>query len=209
MAFKQQPTVTPLSTWGMLAGALGLGWGFLAVWIPHEAAGLAVLGVDFLTYIKLLPRVFMPGVLYMSWPWCLPLLTASVTVSQFTWSRNVGLTGSPVLTWCVRLALTGMALYFCLHILPLDWSPANLLWPSNRVQTVLFCIGTGIAVIGPLSGTIFMQRVHWWLPLMALGSLATVPAAFFVFLPVFSQLYGQPLMPGPWILTYPSSVPYG
>ena len=187
----------PLPALGTLLAAFGLGWGYISVWIPHEAAGLAVLGVDFLTYIKLLPAADMPVVFRMSWLWCLPLLTASVTLSQAVWSQKIRGTGSPVLNWCGRLLLIALALYFSLHVLPLDWSPDNLIWPSNRFQTVIFFLSTGLAATGPLTGSALMQKAHWWLPILALGSLVTALAALVSFLPVFRTLYAQVLVPGP------------
>ncbi len=159
-------------------------------------AGLAVLGVDFLTYIKLLPATAIPGLVRMSWLWCLPLLTASVTLSQIVWCAEVRLTVHPALQWLGKLVVIALALYLCLHTLPLDWSPRNLLWPANMVQTGFFALGIGLAGLSPLTGPVLMHRVRWWLPGLALGNLVTVSTAFFVFLPFFRKLYGQPLVPG-------------
>lgn len=181
----------------LLVGALTWTWGMHAVWIRHDVAGLAVLGLDYLTFIKILPAEDFLGWQRAAFVWSLPLAVASVLTSQLPWATGWLPAGPAGLKWISRLALTLVAGYTALQILPLDWSPGNLFVPTNRVQTLSFLICTGLALWAPLSGPWLTRQAHWWLPAAAVGCLPAVALAHFVYLPYFAHLYRQALTPGP------------
>ena len=195
---RSETVHVPLHTYlGITIGAFCLSWGYLTVWIPHDVAGLAVLGIDFLTFIKFLPPESLPQIVRLSWWWCLPLLTTIVTLNQTIWCLPQMPESLRHLKWPCQFIMTIFCFFLCLHALPLDWQPENLLWPSNLVQTAVFTVGVGLTGVGPLTSKTLIKRLHWWLPVLSLASLVTIPFAFFYFVPFFSSLYGQTLMPGP------------
>lgn len=179
------------------AAALLAAWGYLSVWVPHPTAGLKVLGVDLLTFCKLFTGAQIP------WPWqnpvffVLPLVTASLGLSQLGWFADAPAHWHRTVVWSVRLTLWIASLYAALQILPLDWKPSNLLWTSNLLQTAGFAFCTGCALLAPLTAPTLTALARWWLPPAALAA-ATAHVAFLVaYLPEFARLYRQPLQPGP------------
>ena len=192
MAVQDKPTVLL----ALLVGAVAWTWGMHAVWIQHDVAGLAVLGLDYLTFIKILPAEDFAGWQRAAFIWSVPLAVSSVLTSQLPWAAGWLPEWPAGLKWTSRLALTLISGYTALQILPLDWSPDNLLVPSNRVQTASFLICMGLLLFAPLSGPWLMHRRHWWLPLAAVGCFPSVALGHFVYLPYFAHLYRQELAPG-------------
>ena len=177
--------------------ALLVAWGYFSVWVPHPVAGLKVLGVDLLTYCKLFTGAQIP------WPWqnpaffVLPLVTASLALSQLGWLADAPGHWRRAAVWCVRLAFWTASLYVALHILPLDWKPSNLLWTSNLLQTVGFAVCTGLALLAPLTAPVLTALARWWLPPAGLAAVAAQAAFLTAYLPEFARLYRRPLEPGP------------
>ncbi len=167
------------------------------LWIQHDVAGLAVLGLDYLTFIKILPAEDFTGWHRAAWVWSLPLTAASGLASQLAWAEGWLPRGPTGLKWVSRVLLALVAGYTAMQILPLDWSPGNLLTPTNLVQTLNFLMCTGLIAMAPLTGPWLIQRGHWWLPVAAVGCVPAVALGYFVYLPYFAHLYRQELVPGP------------
>lgn len=182
---------------GYIAGALCLGWGLHAVWIRHEVAGLAVLGNDYLTYVKVLPVQDFAYWHRAPLLWSLPWTAVSVPLSQSAWWRSWLPFPSALGEWGLRLSLTLLSLYAALQILPLDWTPRNLAWPSNRVQTLCAAGCCALALFGPVTGPWVMRHAAWWLPGLCLAALGTVWIGQIAYLPYFADVYRQELAPGP------------
>lgn len=182
---------------GYVAGSLCLGGGYLLLWIPHEVAGLAILGIDFLTYIKLLPADRLPAWSRMPLLWSLPLVTASVTLGQVIWWPSWRLFRTGWREWLFRIPVSVLALYLALQILPLDWAPGNLFWPTNRIQTICATGCAGLVCLGPVTSTLIMNQARLWLPWLSLSALGTLAAGQQIYLPFFEALYRQELSPGP------------
>lgn len=186
----------PLPWWlilGQMGGALLLGSGFLSVWIPHEVAGLAILGVDFLTYVKLLPGMELTSAVKSPLVWSLPLVTSSLVVSQGAWCCALPAGRLRVWALMLRLIAWSAALYFALQILPLDWLPSNLLWRSNLMQTAGTALCVALAFTAPVSGSFLMAHGHFWIPWLSLGTVTTAVWLRNPYLPWFSELYRQTL----------------
>ena len=180
----------------LLLGTLSWAWGMHTIWIQHDVAGLAVLGLDYLTYIKLLPGEDFPNWQRAAIVWCWPLVAASILGSQQAWGK-VWLQQYPaVLRWLSRSVMAFVSGYTALQILPLDWSPSNLFLASNLVQTGSFLICSGFILWAPLTGPWLMQRWQYWLPVAALGCLPAVALSQYIFLPYFASLYRQELTSG-------------
>lgn len=180
----------------LFLGTLSWAWGMHTIWIEHDVAGLAVLGLDYLTYIKLLPREDFPNWQRAAIVWSWPLAAASILGSQLAWGKAWLQQSPAVLMWVSRSFMAFVSGYLALQILPLDWSPRNLFVDSNLVQTISFLICGGFILWAPLTGLWLMQRWQYWLPVAALGCLPAVALSQFVFLPYFRILYRQDLMSG-------------
>ncbi len=181
----------------LLAGSLLWFWGMHTVWIQHAVAGLAVLGLDYLTYIKILPAEDFAGWHRAAFIWSLPLVASSTLTSQLAWAHGRLRNGSAGFQWISRLALTLVSSYTAIQILPLDWSPSNLWISPNRVQTLSFLLCAGLIMVAPLTGPWLLRRGRWWLPVVATGCFPAVALGHFVYLPYFAHLYRQELAPGP------------
>ena len=180
----------------LLASTVMGAWGMHTTWIQHEVAGLAILGLDFLTYIKLLPAEDFVAWQRTALIWSLPLIVPSVLASQLAWASGWPKTWRKGYRLISQIALAILSFYIALQILPLDWSPRNLLDSTNLTQTLSFLICCGLILLAPSTGPWLMQKAHWWLPTATLGCLPSVVLVHFVYLPYFGNLYRQELMPG-------------
>ena len=182
MAVQDKPTVLL----ALLVGAVAWTWGMHAIWIQHDVAGLAVLGLGLSDIHQDFAGGRLRRVAKGCFIWSVPLAVSSVLTSQLPWAAG-WLPEWPVgLKWTSRLALTLISGYTALQLLPLDWSPDNLLVPSNRVQTASFLICMGLLLFAPLSGPWLMHKRHWWLPLAAVSCFPSVVLGHFVYLPYFA-----------------------
>lgn len=180
----------------LLIGSAALGAGMHGIWIRHDAPGLAVLGIDFLTYIKLLPWQDFANWQRSPWVWSWPLVICSVLTGQLPWAAGwlPGLRLVPI--WISRLLLALAAGYAAIQILPLDWAPGNLFQRGNMAQTLCAAFSFGLLILAPLTGPALIRWAKWWLPLAAFGCAPAFLLGLRVYQPYMEQMYLQDLRTG-------------
>ena len=116
-----------------LAGLIGL-IGYYGPWVPHKAAGLVVIGLDFAEYVKFIPEVASGRIALRREIFYLPLFAASVGASLLASRRALPL-------WS-RWLIAGLAIPLALAMLPPAWNPSILLQAEFRLQAgaIAFCL---------------------------------------------------------------------
>jgi hypothetical protein len=139
--------IAQASRW-LLAGGLllaGIGAGF-APWIWRESVALQLTGPGLAEFVKFLPEVRL-GQLHIERLYFLcPLFWAMLTLPLVVENRALGL--PRWLRGAGRLATVPLAL---ISLSPV-WTPAILMGPEFRLQTLLAGCALGLAVVAPLLG---------------------------------------------------------
>lgn len=170
---------------------LPLGWlaasvGYYGPWIDHPTAALTLSGVDMGEFVK-----FLPGVLDGSLPvtrqiFYLPPLAVVVGVALLAGSRRLRY------PWPASLLMTLLAVPVSLQLLPPAWSPARLVTPEFRLQTIALGVSwlllAGCWLLGrlppPLAGALGGG--------VSLAALALSAWQFLAVKPAIDQVYGRP-----------------
>lgn len=174
---------------------LPAGWvlaavGYFGPWIAHGTSALTLSGVDMGEFVKFLPAVLDGTLQVVRQFFYLPPLAIVVGVALLVGSRRLDY------PWPVRACALVLAVPVSLQILPPAWSPASLMTPEFRLQTVVL-----VACWFLLAGFWLWGR----LPLRSTGSLAASLAVgalvlsiwqFLVVKPAIDQIYGTPPVAG-------------
>jgi len=111
----------------ILAGASAVA-GYFGPWVPHQAAGLVILGLDLGEYVKFLPPVAAGQIALRREYFYLPLLTGSLIAGLLASRRS--------LPGWARTLLGLTAIPLALAMLPPAWSPRGLLVAEFRIQVI-------------------------------------------------------------------------
>ncbi len=155
----------PLHRWLLPVSALIALTGYFRPWIAHEAAGLAVLGLDLGELVKFLHPVQQGEIRLWREGFYLPLVAVSISLSlnAFRQDSSASATagaegrgtevegGNPLYAWPVRIAFLLVAVVAALNMLPPAWTPQQLLSPEFRLQVAAMLLCLALAAVSPLA----------------------------------------------------------
>ena len=145
----------------------GLGGGF-APWIWRESVALQLTGPGLAEFVKFLPEIRTGEIHIQRLYFLLPLWVAMLLLPLVVENRRLAL---PLwLRGSLRLAIVPLALASLSPV----WTPAILMAPEFRLQTLLAIAAVGLAVMGSLWRS---------LPLKLLGMVLIVGAIVAIILP--------------------------
>ncbi|HXV42062.1 MAG TPA: hypothetical protein VEC96_03300 [Anaerolineae bacterium] len=196
-ALPSKPHASSSASWSLILGLLlaGCGGAFLP-WIWRDAVALQLTAPGLAEFVKFLPEVRYGQVqlqrLFFLWPLFLAMLVLPLLV------ENKQLILPRWLRWILRLAVIPLALAALSPV----WTPAILVAPEFRLQTILAAISVGLAFIAPMLKS---------LPLKGLASLLVVGGLAGIVLPLWqfsliqaglAEAYHEPVSLGwGWWLT--------
>lgn len=174
----------------LASGLLILALGYWGAWLPHPAAGLAILGLDLAEYVKFVPEVRSGHIALTREVFYNPLIALALGLIALGTLRGVRLPG-----W-LRWGLVLLAIPVALSMLPPAWTPASLRTPEFRRQTTVMLLLLAAVPLTPLFHRYVPDPVRG-LALLVLAALP-VPAmvGFVRLLPALERLYNRPLQPG-------------
>jgi hypothetical protein len=108
--------------------------GYYGAWIAHGTAALTLSGVDMGEFVKFLPSVLDGSLQVTRQLLYLPPLAIVVGVALLIGSRELRYPSS------VRVLALILAVPVSLQLLPPAWSPASLLTPEFRLQTIALIV---------------------------------------------------------------------
>jgi hypothetical protein len=121
----------------------GVGGAFLP-WIWYESVALQLTAPGLAEFVKFLPEVRTGQLQLQRLYFLLPLFLAMLGLPLLTFNQALRL---PVwLRWLLRVAVLPLALAALSPV----WTPAILIAPEFRLQTLLAVFAVGLAVIAPL-----------------------------------------------------------
>jgi hypothetical protein len=151
-----QAQVSPItiSDWLLALGLLltGVGGAFLP-WIWRESVALQLTAPGLAEFVKFLPQVRAGQVEIERLFFLLPLFLAMLALPLFSVNRDLQLPGW--FGWLMRLVVIPLALAALSPV----WTPAILIAPEFRLQTLLAVVAIGLSLGAPLLK---------WLPLKPL-----------------------------------------
>jgi hypothetical protein len=173
-----------------------LGWLFIALgywgpWVPANAAGLRVLGLDMAEYVKFIAEVRSGQITLTREVFYLPLVALSLSLSLLVHRSELRLPGP------ARWGLNLLAAPAALAMLPPAWTPGLLTTPEFVKQTAAIGVCIVVAVLSyPVLRRLPAKLVAGTILLLAL--LAVVPAllTFARLSPALDAIYGRPLPAG-------------
>jgi uncharacterized membrane protein YidH (DUF202 family) len=175
----------------LAVGLLCLASGYWGAWLPHPAAGLAILGLDLAEYVKFVPEVRSGHIALRREVFYNPLITLALGLIGLGTLRALRLP-----RW-LRVSLVLLAVPVALSMLPPAWTPASLRTPEFRLQTTVMALLLAAVPLAPLLYRYVPDPIRG-LVLLVLAVLP-VPAivGFLRLLPALERLYHRPLQPGP------------
>ncbi len=179
-----------LLRWLLPAACLLALAGYFAPWVNHRAAGLVITGLDLGEYVKFLPVVRNGVVSVWRQGFYIPLVAVSLSCSLIAYRR----------AWRfalpMKLTLLLIAAVAALNMLPPAWSPAVLVAPEFRLQTVWIALCLAAFAFSPFLG--LLPAVAAYVPILLLGvaGIWLPVSGFLSVLPDIRNLYRSPLVPG-------------
>jgi hypothetical protein len=186
-----------ISSWLLSLGLLltGIGGAFLP-WVWREGVALQLTVPGLAEFVKFLPEVRSGQVQIERLFFMLPLFLAMLALPLFATNQTLKL---PMwLRWLMRLAVIPLALASLSPV----WTPAILVSPEFRLQTLLAATAVGLAVIAPLFKRLPLRIL---IILLIVGDLAALTLPLWQFSLIqagISEAYHQPISLGRgWWLT--------
>jgi hypothetical protein len=173
-----------------------LGWLFIALgywspWIPANAAGLRVLGLDLAEYVKFIAEVRSGQIALTREVFYLPLLALSLSLSLLAHRPELRLPG------LARWGLNLLAAPAALALLPPAWTPGLLTTPEFVKQTGAIGVCIVVAVLSyPVLRRLPVKLVAWIILLLALLAVFPPMLTFARLSPALDAIYGRQLPPG-------------
>ena len=186
-----------VSAWLLSLGLLltGIGGAFLP-WIWRAGVALQLTAPGLAEFVKFLPEVRSGQVQIERLFFMLPLFLAMLALPLFATNQSLRL---PMwLRWLMRLAVIPLALASLSPV----WTPAILVSPEFRLQTLLAATVVSLAVIAPLFKRLPLRIL---IILLIVGDLAALPLPLWQFNLIQAGVgaaYHQPVSLGwGWCLT--------
>lgn len=173
----------------------GAGGAFLP-WIWHQSVALQLTAPGLAEFVKFLPQVRTGQVeierLFFLWP----LFLAMLALPLFAANRTLGLPAW--LGWLMRLAVIPLALAGLSPV----WTPAILLAPEFRLQTLLAVVALGLTVVAPLLKSLPLKLLVGLLIIAGLAALILPYWQFSLVQADITEAYQRPVSLGwGWWLT--------
>jgi len=170
---------------------LPLGWllaalGYYGPWVAHRTAALTLGGVDMAEFVKFLPPVQDGSLAIVRQLFYLPPLAVVVSVALLAWSRTLRY------PWPLRLLFLAAALPVSLQLLPPAWSPASLVTPEFRLQTIALAGCWLLLALSWLFGRLPVWVGGSLTAVLALGAVALPAWQFELAKPAIDAVYGRP-----------------
>lgn len=157
--------VLSLARWLLPVSALLTLTGYFRPWIAHQAAGLAVLGLDLGELVKFLYPVQQGDIRLWREGFYLPLVAVSVSLSLNAFRRDAmrlffggpaaqpqdDARSHPAYGWPVRIGLLSLAVAAALNLLPPAWTPRLLAEPEFRLQSAALLLCLALAAVSPFA----------------------------------------------------------
>ena len=163
--------------------------GYFGSWVAHPTAGLAITGLDLGELVKFLPEIRDGSITVWRQGFYLPLVVVSFTCSMLAY--RITYAYHPAL----RLALLLAGAVAALNLLPPAWTPAILLEPEFRVQTLVLALCLAMIGVSPLLSLLPSAPVYGLLALFCVLTVAVPTQGFLRVLPSIAALYGHALRP--------------
>lgn len=164
--------------------------GYVGPWVPHQAAGLVVTGLDLAEYVKFLHPIRSGELSVWREGFYLPLVAVSLALSLNAYRRDLRY------PWPIKLLLLGIATVAALNLLPPAWSPAVLSSPEFRLQTLLLVSCLGTVSISPILA-LLPRPILGLVPAgVALAALVVPVVQFWRILPAIETIYAHVITPG-------------
>jgi hypothetical protein len=173
-----------------------LGWLFIALgywgpWVPANAVGLRILGLDMAEYVKFIAEVRSGQITLTREVFYLPLLALSLSLSLLAHRPELRLPG------LVRWGLNLLAVPAALAMLPPAWTPGLLATPEFVKQTAAIGVCIVAAVLSyPVLRRLPAKLVAGMILLLALLAVFPPLLTFARLSPALDAIYGRQLPPG-------------
>lgn len=174
LPLRAAPALRQYHRWLLPVAALLTLAGYFGPWVAHQAAGLAILGLDLGELVKFLYPVQQGDIRLWREGFYLPLVAVSVSLSLNAFRREPNaqdasfLPDSPAFGWPIRIAFLLLAIASALNLLPPAWSPGIMLEPEFRQQLAALLLCLGLAALSPLAALLLS-------PLSLFGALGNSP----------------------------------
>ncbi len=142
----------------------GVGGAFLP-WIWRDSVALQLTAPGLAEFIKFLPEVRLGQVQLQRLFFLLPLFLAMLALPLIVENKSL------ILPRWLRLALRLIVLPLALASLSPVWTPAILVAPEFRLQTLLAIVAIGLAIIAPMLKNLPLKPL---IVLVVMGSLAAI-----------------------------------
>lgn len=190
MLRSSPPSFVRPAAFVLAVGLLCLAVGYWGAWLPHPAAGLAILGLDLAEYVKFVPEVRSGQIALTREVFYNPLIALALGLIVLGTLREVGLPG-----W-LRWGLVLLAAPVTLAMLPPAWTPASLRTPEFRRQTTVMLLLLAAVPLTPLFHRYVPNPVRSVILLVLAALPLPAMVGFVRLLPALERLYNRPLQPG-------------
>jgi hypothetical protein len=164
--------------------------GYFGPWVNHPVAGLVITGLDFGEYVKFLPEVRAGTVVIWRPGFYVPLVAISIAALLAAYRADLGY------RWWLRIPLLVLSIIAALNLVPPAWTPARLLEPEFRLQTIsLILLLLGVA-FSPFLALLSRPLAAAIVTLLALVGIVAPLYGFYQVLPAIQILYNHPLPAG-------------
>ena len=164
----------------------GVGGAFLP-WIWHESVALQLTGPGLAEFVKFLPQIRTGQVAIERLFFLLPLFLAMLALPLF--AVNQALRLPSWLGWLMRLAVIPLALAGLSPV----WTPAILIAPEFRLQTLLAVTAIGLSLAAPLLKNLPLKPLVILLIIAVLAALILPYWQFSLVQADVAEAYDQPV----------------
>lgn len=170
---------------------LPLGWllaavGYYGPWIAHSTAGLTLSGADMGEFVKFLPGVVDGSLKVVRQTFYLPPWAVVVGIGLLIGSQRLRY------AWLLRVVFLGLAIPVSLQLLPPAWSPATLMAPEFRLQTIALGISWLVLASFALWGRLPSRLTGSFCASLSLAAMVLPAWQLAIAKPAIDQVCGTP-----------------
>lgn len=190
MSKKFIQTLT-FSSWLLALGLLlaGIGGAF-GPWVNHNSVALQLTAPGLAEFVKFLPEIRLGQLNIERLYFLLPLFVAMLTIPLIAANQKLALPAW--LRWLLRLAVIPLALASLSPV----WTPAILVAPEFRLQTIVAGLAIALAVISPLFKTLPLKPLALILIITGLAATSLPWQQFNLIRPALEDVYREPIRLG-------------